>query len=891
MHLYLENSKKMFREYLSKYFEKYDEINGDIKKMTGVYDFLYTKLYLQCIRTFIYEMHLYKKEGKMSGSTPEERFNEFEKKTGEEEFYKYFQKKYPVLAEKMSAIVLDEARYVREILENFYKDLEEIKEKIDSEIETIDNISFGEGDTHNGGKTVAMVKTNKGVIVYKPHSMDGDYAFEKLLDWINKKDKNNLISLKSIVKDGYGWQEFVEYEGNLSDKEAKEYYYKCGEFLCLFYFLGTTDIHFENVIVHRGNPYFIDLETLVSVPKYLNFSNILETDFIPGVHSNVVYDFDYSGLCGRGNVSSKIKTISIIKPRTDEMRIENVESTIRQNRNIVWVNDEIAHIEDYEEVLLQGFNRMWRLLVNEKDDFIKIIDCCFGKNVLAYRQVLRATQVYSKFLSAATHPDYLMSVEKQQLLFERLKANVVEHKVCQRIEDEIAQLNRGDVPYYKVKYNSRDLYSAAGIVSKNYFNNTIKEGIYRRLKNNNEQNRIAQLDIIKKSLYSAYSKQFESKYDANVINDNNYVRNVVSEIEKKIIDDPTGTIYFINTLIGEKFYLSNINLDLYEGGGIIWLLACYSKINDNQELLEKTQRLFQTTEIYYRTQRQQLSNTKRIAAFSGDGSIVYLAYNLYKLTGSEQYHEYYMKYLNEIKLNSIEYKSLEKDTTHYDYMCGLSGIIVALCNIYKDNADKQLEELIIELEKYLIEYLSKNHIKECGIAHGISGMVYALIVLEDTMIGRDYGTVYDSLLKQEYELYKDNNNYTLEWCHGITGMLFVRAYALKKYKSKLIKDQITKLIEYASSIEVETKNSCLCHGIRGIKESISDVEAIIGVELCDLMNVKKMKEYDFWGLNNRDLENFMMGTSGVAYSYLRKTCKELPSVMTLQLYGKEKYDR
>lgn len=376
MHIFFEKEKRMFASYMTNFFDKYDELNI-YSPINGVYEYLYKKLFMLSIRTLIYEMHFFKINNKLSGINSEERFNSFERITEKTEFKNYFRNKYPILYKKMIELIDNTYHYVREIYENFEKDKDIINEKINASIYKIENIFIGEGDTHNRGKSVAIIYTNAGKIVYKPHSMASDYAFDRLLSWINNnRTRYKLEGVKYVNRNKYGWQEYIKYEGKLNDKEAKEYYYKCGQFLGLFYVLGTTDMHFENVIVHKNTPFFIDLETLVSIPKYINYSNILETDFIPGIHNNVVYDFDYSGLCGKGNISSKIKSISIINPKTDEMRIENTDSIILENKNIVWVNGKKAKIENYINDILSGFNEIWKVIFSKKMSLFRYLMKC-----------------------------------------------------------------------------------------------------------------------------------------------------------------------------------------------------------------------------------------------------------------------------------------------------------------------------------------------------------------------------------------------------------------------------------------------------------------------------------------------------------------------------------
>lgn len=884
MHEFWGKEKGMFCGYIFNLLDEYDELKI-YSSIDGIYEYIYKRLFMLSIRSLIYEMHIFKREGKLFGKTSEERFISFEKITETERFKKYFEKKYPVLICKMRESIVNIYNYVCEIYGNFEKDKELLEENIYHNIREIKNIVIGEGDTHNNGKSVAIVYTNESKLIYKPHSLSCDYSFEKLLNWINKQGiKCDLQSLKYINGENYGWQEYIEYEGNLTNQEAEEYYYKCGVFLGLFYILGTTDIHFENIIVHKNNPYFVDLETLVSIPKYIDYSSILETDFIPGLYNNVVYDFDYSGLCGQGNVSSKIKTISIINPKTDDMRIEYVESHIRENKNIVWVDGEKVKIEDYSQEILDGFKEIWDLIFLKKSEFISLIDEVFSDDTLYYRQVLRATQVYSKFLAAASHPDYLDKEENQKMLFQRLLSNVSDTKMLKRIQDEISQLCGGDVPYFMVKYNNSDLYSPNGVVYRHYYDYTVRDCIIKRIVDPIPNNKIVQTDTIRKSLFTAYNTQFVEEESNEKINKTNFIEKTATEICNRIVDDSTGTIMLINSLIGDRFYLTGMNLDIYEGGGIIWFLACYGKLENISNIYKLSSNLFDTTEKYLNNQSQR--ECIHLSAFSGSGSILYLSYNLFLLTNENKYYECFKKHSNELIQLTSNLEIDFNDVVQFDYICGISGLLIVLCRIYEKECDELLKDYIFKLKEKLLGWLEKTSLRETGIAHGISGIVYALIVLDKTFYELNYKEISISLLRRELDIYTAKEQFNLEWCYGISGLIFVRTLAYLLWNDISIQIQLSELFILFKETNITKQNNCLCHGIRGIKESMLIVQKLLGNKYTEVDRVlNNLEEYDFWGLNHHSIENFMMGTSGVAYSYLKSKYDKLPSIMALEVFN------
>ena len=119
-----------------------------------------------------------------------------------------------------------------------------------------------------------------------------------------------------------------------------------GCYLAVFYSLGTTDLHFENVIASKDYPMFIDLETLFGNSKIDKFSTVLDTGLLPQIRTDSLIDVDTSGICGKSNKSNSMKSLTIIYPKTDEMAVEEVPAIVTNRKNVVIFKNKIVEIED-----------------------------------------------------------------------------------------------------------------------------------------------------------------------------------------------------------------------------------------------------------------------------------------------------------------------------------------------------------------------------------------------------------------------------------------------------------------------------------------------------------------------------------------------------------------
>ena len=911
MHIFFKEKYKeqfMFSELFSNFLDEFDSKTNLVNNkkynlgFMGIYEHIVTNIFSYSIRALIRELHDYKNNNLLYGESKEQRFKSFEKVTEDKQFLIKFYEKYPVIKSYIEQKIDQTFIYTSEIISNFEKDKLQIEEAFNIKLEEIVDIDLGKGDVHNNGKSVAIIKCNSSKIVYKPHSLRTDIIFEEVVEWVNSKSisKPKLKTLKVIDHHSYGWQEFINYQSCNDLKEIENYYYKCGCFLGIFYTLGTNDIHYENMIVNGENPYFIDLETLFAINNSAQLDTVLTTGFIPNRCSTSLFDMDLSGLCGETTISTQINTIGIINPKTDEMRIETQPAQIFSSDNLVKLNDKNMNIEDYAENFVEGFRDTLYLISDNKMSYLN----CIEKQILSnqkFRQVLRFTHVYAKFLAAASHPDFLNDKSKHKELFNKLYNGCNNSLDHDRISNEIDSLMKWDIPYYHCNYDSNNLFSNDLLISNGFFKLTIKECLYKRIENLNKKIIDFQIDVIKKSLFTVYKDKFLDSGNINIdlverVNncDDSIIMKISEQIASNIleVEESDQIAFLINTFEKEKALLSPINFNLYDGGGIIWLFACVGNIYKNEYYRNISKKLLDTSVMtyeYYNSKQEHLK--ERISAFSGIGSLLYLYYNMYKLDNNENY---FAKYQDTAKIIiDSNYDDLDNydNSINYDFLCGISGILVLVCKIYLSSKDEMSKRIIDKYSEYLLNYLNKNDINGIGLAHGISGYVLALIMIYRTNHEELYLELANKLIRKEDEIYLKNQSEKenkTSWCNGETGMLIANHELLKiKYdKNRLAKiyDLIKAIIDKGL---YNMNNMCLCHGIYGnievVKKVLSEIDDVKYEIELDKISLYDLKDIQLGLKNNFQIDTFMIGTSGIAYSELRNKYNYLPSILYLDI--------
>lgn len=529
---------------------------------------------------------------------------------------------------------------------------------------------------------------------------------------------------------------------------------------------------------------------------------------------------------------------------------------------------------------------------------MKILDTLVNKNDM-FRTVLRHTQVYSKYLSAALHPDYLVNSEKRLELFQRLMSNCKNEHEYLRVNDEIATLMIDDVPYYMFDYYSKDLYSGNGLVSRNYFAHSAREICVERMKRL-EEFKIANVDLIQKSLFTAYIDDSEAenyivyKYCRKSSNREECIK-FANRIADSIfcLDDQQGAIFFINGLYNNKVTLETINLNIYEGGGIIYYLVAISKVYGMEKYFQVADKLLVTaTELLkYRSREPKFEFT--LSAFSGYGSLIYLNYLLYYLTNKMCYKKNADETITYI-LEKEQWAKAEQ-SSKFDYLGGIAGVIVFMAHILLKEENAQVRYICIKMSKLLDNYILNNDVNQIGLAHGLSGFAYAFTMLYRITNNEYYLETAKQLLVKEDVLYENKGAKKVSWCKGETGMCIARLRYLELCPCQELLDKF--LIYYnilTSKGLTQVKNTCLCHGIYGNIEVIRKIgqssvlndgvkSKCLNLEDYERSLFEKQDDLYLGFSNGFKTDIFMTGLSGIFYSILREEEKALPSILFLEV--------
>jgi type 2 lantibiotic biosynthesis protein LanM len=269
-------------------------------------------------------------------------------------------------------------------------------------------------DPHNDGRSVLIVRFADGArIVYKPKDLRIDAAWQALVERLNGAGAPvALKTARTLVRDGYGWTEFIDHRGCADAAGCATFFRRAGAWLALLHCFAATDIHQENVIAAGDDPVPIDLETIlqpspeehkVHEPEGEAFdaameiigNSVMTVGLLPAygrsVDNNV---FAMGGMTAEWGARTVIKWNDI---NTDAMRPAKIEEPSAATPNLPHVNGRYAKFGEHADGFVSGFadyaNFLSRLVREVTPDFL--LQDFAGLDV---RKVVRPTRFYYMLL-------------------------------------------------------------------------------------------------------------------------------------------------------------------------------------------------------------------------------------------------------------------------------------------------------------------------------------------------------------------------------------------------------------------------------------------------------------------------------------------------------------
>ncbi|HEY2113595.1 MAG TPA: type 2 lanthipeptide synthetase LanM family protein, partial [Candidatus Angelobacter sp.] len=804
--------------------------------------------------------------------------------------------------------------------------------------------SFGAGDSHRGGSTVAIARGENWGIVYKPRSLAIDSALRGFVAGL-AGDHGSALSVRipEVMDCGdYGWAEFVAHRFAAGNEELLSFYRGIGHLLGLMRLLSGSDLHAENVIAQGGSPVVVDCETLFT-PKIppapsgygdafdraigLIARTVLSIGLLPGRGVSLGFrGIDNSAVGMLPGQQPMQRQQGILGAGTDKAYVGPilVEAPVSQNHP----SPGPALAEYWPEVLL-GFDELTATLRrldaagSLRPRLRAFADC-------RIRVVLRATEVYAEIGRMLWHPVSLHNTEPaQQRAFELLEKMATNVSMAPSdpavIDAEIDELLEGDIPYFSCLAREGRLHGPGGTTWLPPCH--LVEAALSDWRN---ADFALERKVVQSSLVSAYSNDGWTSHGTAIMRTHGrggdlearrrrQAAQIVQSIVTNAIHADDGSVAWIApVLTATGWSMQPLEQDLYNGiSGLTLLFGAYLRetaagradpINELDKLFAATLHTLHLSEA----KRERLSNEglklrpDPPGAYLGLGSQIW-TYVLLAHWGLDSGDG--LQRARKLADQIPEAAAL--DDVH-DLLSGNAGAIVPLLALAGKTEDKSYVRMASQLGDLLHERAEHRNGQACwpssnsregmgGFAHGVTGIGWALTHLaritgsaRHQQLAQEAFAFEDALFDEQEQNWRDlrmleGSKTAAAWCHGAVGI----GLAHLNLDSTLTQPSTRTFVRRAAAATWRLGmgwNHCACHGDLGAWELLNHAIAageapqeLSALNLLDVILTSLEQDGPSCGMGRTAFTpGLLPGLGGIAYQLLRAHPKhELPSILTL----------
>ena len=711
---------------------------------------------------------------------------------------------YPILTQLVERISRNVTSACIETLTHIEADFELIRDVIAPEISSgLLTITWGSGDPHRKCRSVAIIKLRSGAnFVYKPRSMDSDIVFCEILElYSSLKGAVKFWTYQSITVGDHGYCHYVRNEDCGTVEDAAEYFYKCGHLVALYWLIGGSDLHYENIIAFGSNPVLIDLETLLDKPlaktgKRSEFRDacevaardlLLKIGIMPAKKPAIKGEMDVSAFGGPENQSAKVSVEQLVSLGWNNVRFVTDDRPLKQVGSPPIVNGKPAKFSDYWTHFFTGYEDGIEVIRGSSLFHGRLKHILSGAKDVPIRWVPRRTQDYRIAQQQIGHPAALVNCTERDMIMGAHLApfGSSDQYLLPLVRSEHDDLLNGDIPYFWTTPGSTDLFASDGTQIPGFFGEDAIQGVYRRLK---------LTKVIKPahraSLLSSASLVCDPipLVDCVPIANNGAMDNIAGQAFK-IAEYLCETAHWVSSF---PFYVGNcisasgvanstlLPPTLYDGvpGIGLFIAYCY-KVTGETRFLDYARR----THKLVRMLARGTYFPKSCGAFSGYAGLIFVDLHLSVLLGTDPI-------IREAAVQS-QLRSLLATGERFDLISGSAGALIVLIRAL------ELKEMpsLRALARVAADRLSKSgeydganifwHNPDFddqilgGLAHGSAGVAWALAEWLRIDEGVEYVKCVESAFRHQLEMFDEATATWIDardqkensfWCHGATGI-------------------------------------------------------------------------------------------------------------------------
>jgi len=885
-------------------------------------------------RTMALELHLAGHAGQLTGATPEERFQSFVDSLCDPAVALRLLRQYPVLARQVVETATRWVGYSLEILAHLAADAEELREAFSPGrgLGILTELRTGQGDTHRGGRSVALLAFDSGLgLAYKPRSMKVDAAFQDLLEWTGARGfVPTFRRLRVLDAGGHGWAERVAATPCASAEEVERFYLRQGGYLALLYALSAIDMHHENLIAVGEHPVLVDLEALLH-PLDETLGRTEEDPVLPDTVLRIgllpMADWgalpgeagiDFSGLAAADGQILPRPILRVEGTGTDQMRFSRQALAIPvDGDHLPTLQGARVDLGAYSREIVEGFWRMARFLATHRDELLSASGPLAAFAAAPVRFLVRKTLAYGNLAFEGQHPYVLGDAVDRDRHLDLLWSAVPETPALERlVAAEHRDLEHGDIPMLTISPDSRDVWTSDGERVAGFLSVTSLDRVHERLRGLDEAEISRQAWIVTNSLQAMSGRPTLPDFHvlretAEAPSRDELVSAAIEaglRLEALAFHRGEAAFWFVQTFQNgpSPCALAPAGPDLYLGmSGIALFLAYLGDVSSDPRFT----RLARAATI---TLRGQVAHSGRLVAavggFAGWGGILYACTHLGALWRDES--------LLDVAEQIASTLGPQIDADEYsDIVGGSAGCLVTLLGLHTRRPSGPALALAVRCGERLLARARRMErgwgwilelagmVPLAGFSHGAAGISWALLQLAAATGDERFHQAAREALEYERSLYSPSTGWPdlrlgapteehsmCAWCHGAPGIALGRLDSLRFLDDAAMREDLATAVD-ATLAGGFGKGHSLCHGDLGNLEILAlAAEMLSAPGLDDRVGrlaggiLGSIREYG-WRcgvLTRGEMPGLMLGLAGIGYGLLRAGAPErVPSVLRL----------
>ena len=401
------------------------------------------------------------------------------------------EEKYPLIREYAAKIRENYISGASEMLRSVVKHSEELSERFldAAPLRRISSISADSGDMHRHGRAVRRIAAGDGAFYYKP----GDCRMHSIYSALVKSMFPDCILAPGIVcGDGCGFEEEMKPKELDSLQQASVYFHNLGMLMALFHALGSTDMHFENIMACGVMPAAIDLETLVRgriSPSA--FSDNPRRTPLTDAENDMYYSVESVGMLPN----------TIIKG----VYVSTLHKGTSPRGSLPKYGGEELDIEGREEDFIEGFREGYDRILADKGRILELFRDAGGMQV---RYVPHNTAYFYILRTRLFRCEALEDTEGRGTILKKLEVPFTGNNlpVSRKMVDHEAEcLKEGDIPYFCCSFEGHALCGedTGSVLVEDYLQESASEVMKLRLERFSPRERDFETELIRRRLTCA----------------------------------------------------------------------------------------------------------------------------------------------------------------------------------------------------------------------------------------------------------------------------------------------------------------------------------------------------------------------------------------------------